>query len=114
MKFSLESDYRHTGSTTVQQEASLLKFFKLNGDNYVARNTAINFTNKNETFNHSRNCNLFIKGMCVHKLKSKSNNVKKSFRPNDYDDDDYDDDDDEAPDDEEFSEETREIGRAHV
>ena len=56
--------------------------------------------------NYSRDCNQLFKGICAHKLKSKSNNVKKSFRPNDYDDDDY-DDDDEASDDEEFSEEAR-------
>ena len=50
--------------------------------------------------------------LCAQKNESKSNTVKKSFRPHDYDDDDDDDDDEdyddynETPDEEEFPGET--------
>lgn len=96
-----------TGSALKQHEVSLLKFFKLNEEN---RSETLNISNKNETLHPSGKCGHLVKKLCARKHKSKSNTVKKSFRPYDDDDDDDDeegyDDYDETPDDEEFPEET--------
>ena len=102
---------------------SLLKFFKLNNDviskeesigsDQSAANATLNISKKEESVHSSplkcrRNSTLTLgKENCTKKHNSKT--VKKSFRPNDFDDeDDYDDprdDYEDSPDEEEFSEE---------
>lgn len=92
-----------TGSTIKQHKESLLKFFKLNDENAISQNATLDITNS------SGKCGLLTKKLCVQKHKNKSNTVKKSFRPYNYDDDDEEedsDDYDETPDDDDFSEET--------
>lgn len=91
-----------TGSTVKQHKESLLKFFKLNDENPTSENATLNITNS------PGRCGLLTKKLCAQKHKSKSNTVKKSFRPYYYDDDDDEDSDDydETADDDDFPEET--------
>ena len=93
-----------TGLTIKQHKESLLKFFKLNDENPTSQNATLDITNS------SGKCGLLTKKLCVQKHKNKSNTVKKSFRPYNYDDDDDDEEDsddyDETPDDDDISEET--------
>ena len=92
-----------TGSTIKQHKESLLKFFKLIDENPTSQNVTL------DTTNSSGKCGLLTKTLCFQRHKSKSNTVKKSFRPYYYDDDDDDedsDDYDETPDDDDFPEET--------
>ncbi|KAL9980876.1 hypothetical protein ACROYT_G009515 [Oculina patagonica] len=97
------------GSTIKQHEESLLKFFKLNDESRASGNETVNISNKNESLHLSEKCGPLVKKLCAHRHKSKTNTVKKSFRPRDFDDDDDEEDYndyDEAPDDEEFPEDT--------
>ena len=89
------------GSTVKQHKESLLKFFKLNDENPTSKNATLNITND------PGKCGVLTKKLCVQKHKSKSNTVKKSFRPYFYDDEDDEDSDeyDETPDDDDFPEE---------
>ena len=89
------------GTTIKRHKESLLKFFKLNDEIPALENAALNITNS------LARCEPLTKKDCAQKHKSKSNTVKKSFRPHYYDDDDEEDSDDydETPDDEDFPEE---------
>ena len=91
-----------TGSAVKHHKESLLKFFKLNDENPTSENATLNITN------YPGKCRLLIKKLCAQKHKSKSNTVKKSFRPYYYEDDDDEeesDDYDEIPDNDDFPEE---------
>lgn len=97
------------GSTIKQHEESLVKFFKLNDESRASGNETFNISNKNESLHLSGKCGPLVKKFCAHRHKSKTNTVKKSFRPRDFDDDDDEedyDDYDETPDDGEFPEDT--------
>ncbi|XP_020613587.1 uncharacterized protein LOC110051862 [Orbicella faveolata] len=96
------SEAHNKGSTVKQHKESLLKFFKLNDENPTSENATLNITNS------PGRCGLLTKKLCAQKHKSKSNTVKKSFRPYYYDDDDDEDSDDydETADDDDFPEET--------
>ena len=113
-----------TGSAAKFPKQSLLKFFTLNNDfvasgeskesEHISGNVKSNISEKIVPSLNSTplTCEQHSTGTPGKKLctkKHKSNAVKKSFRPHDYDDDeDCDDprsDDDESPDDEELPEE---------